>query len=65
MAAGALSQASTGWLLEANGRDFEPIFLLTALILSGGCAAFWAKWSSEGDFDERAREELTSGTLSR
>jgi MFS family permease len=65
VAAGALSQASTGWLLEANGRDFEPIFLLTALILSGGCAAFWAKWSSEGDFDERAREELASGTLSR
>ena len=49
--AGASGQYLTGYLLEANGRDFSPMFLITALVELAGFAAWNAWWSSEREFD--------------
>eukprot|EP00908_Phaeocystis_cordata_P010824 Transcript_21678.p2 GENE.Transcript_21678~~Transcript_21678.p2 ORF type:complete len:189 (-),score=90.75 Transcript_21678:61-627(-) len=49
--AGASAQYFTGVLLEANGRDFSPIFLLTGGIELLGVVAFCSWWSSERAFE--------------
>lgn len=49
--AGATSQYLTGWLLEANGRDFGPIFGLMTGVELLGALAFCAWWSSEPEFE--------------
>jgi len=49
--AGASGQYLTGWLLDANGRDFTPMFALVVLIEAAGLAAWNAWWSSERIFD--------------
>lgn len=49
--AGASAQYFTGVLLEANGRDFNPIFLVTSGVEVLGVLAFCSWWSSERQFD--------------
>ena len=49
--AGASAQYGTGVLLEANGRDFNPIFLVTSGVELLGVLAFCSWWSSERQFD--------------
>ena len=49
--AGALGQYFTGWLLQANGRDFSPMFALTAGIEVLGLLAFVSWWDSERVFE--------------
>ncbi len=49
--AGASAQYFTGVLLEANGRDFSPIFLLTGGVELLGVVAFCSWWSSERAFE--------------
>ena len=48
---GASAQYFTGVLLEANGRDFNPIFLATSGVEVLGVLAFCSWWSSERQFD--------------
>ena len=48
---GASAQYFTGVLLEANGRDFNPIFLVTSGVEVLGVLAFCSWWSSERQFD--------------
>ena len=48
---GAASQYLTGALLEANGRDFVPVFVLAAAIQMVGFALFTRWWSSEQIFE--------------
>ena len=49
--AGASGQYFTGWLLEANGRDFTPMFVLVAVIETVGLIAWNSWWSSERSFE--------------
>jgi len=49
--AGASGQYFTGWLLEANGRDFTPMFVLVAVIETMGLIAWNSWWSSERSFE--------------
>ena len=49
--AGAAGQYFTGAVLDANGRDFTPMFELTAAIDLLGAFAFWQWWDSERAFE--------------
>mgnify|MGYP001984677059 FL=1 len=49
--AGACGQYFTGWLLEQSGRDFSPMFWLTALVEILGAIAFYRWWDSERSFE--------------
>jgi len=49
--AGAAGQYYTGYLLEANGRDFSPLFSVTAVIEVFGFIAFLQWWRSDPIFD--------------
>jgi len=49
--AGASGQYLTGYLLEANGRDFTPIFALVVIVEALGLVAWNRWWSSERAFD--------------
>ena len=49
--AGASGQYLTGYLLDANGRDFTPMFALVVMVELAGLAAFNAWWDSERIFD--------------
>ena len=48
---GAASQYITGAILDANDRDFVPVFALAAVVQLAGTAAFLAWWDSERRFD--------------
>ena len=48
---GAASQYITGAILDANDRDFVPVFALAAVVQLAGTAAFVAWWDSERRFD--------------
>jgi hypothetical protein len=49
--AGAASQYITGATLDANGRDFVPVFLLAAAVQLFGAVAFTLWWDSERRFE--------------
>eukprot|EP00316_Scyphosphaera_apsteinii_P012148 CAMPEP_0119336454 /NCGR_PEP_ID=MMETSP1333-20130426/91882_1 /TAXON_ID=418940 /ORGANISM="Scyphosphaera apsteinii, Strain RCC1455" /LENGTH=419 /DNA_ID=CAMNT_0007347263 /DNA_START=308 /DNA_END=1567 /DNA_ORIENTATION=- len=51
VAFGAMGQFFTGWLLEVNGRDFTPMFALTAFVELLGLITFCKWWSSEVEFE--------------
>ena len=51
MFAGASGQYFTGWLLEANGRDFTPMFYLVFAVEVAGLLAWNKWWSSDKVFD--------------
>lgn len=51
VACGAAGQVFTGWLLEANGRDFGPMFAVTALVQLAGLAVWLSCWESERAFE--------------
>ena len=51
VACGAAGQVFTGWLLEANGRDFLPMFGLTAAVQLAGLAVFLTCWDSRRAFE--------------
>ena len=48
---GAASQVITGAILDANGRDFVPVFLIAAALQLVGFAGFTKWWDSERIFD--------------
>lgn len=48
---GAASQYITGALLDANGRDFVPVFLLAAAVQLFGAVGFTLWWDSERRFE--------------
>ena len=48
---GAASQVITGTLLDSNGRDFVPVFLIAAAVQIFGAIAFTAWWDSERQFE--------------
>ena len=49
--AGAFSQAITGAVLDSNGRDFVPVFLVAAVIQVVGGGLFLLWWDSERIFE--------------
>ena len=49
--AGAASQYITGAVLDANGRDFLPVFLLAAALQLVGLAVHVRFWESERLFE--------------
>lgn len=51
VAAGAGGQYLTGWLLERNGRDFTPMFELTAAVELVGLLLWLRFWDSEKLFE--------------
>ena len=51
VACGAGGQVLTGWLLEATGRDFGPMFVLTAMLQLGAMAVWLTCWESERAFE--------------
>ena len=48
---GAASQVITGTLLDSNGRDFIPVFLIAAGVQIFGAVAFTCWWDSERQFE--------------
>ena len=48
---GAASQYITGAILDANGRDFVPVFAIAAAVQVAGTAAFVGWWDSERRFE--------------
>ncbi len=48
---GAASQYITGSLLDSNGRDFLPVFLLAAAVQLFGAIGFTVWWDSERRFE--------------
>jgi len=48
---GAASQYITGSLLDSNGRDFVPVFLICAAVQLFGAVGFTAWWDSERLFE--------------
>ena len=48
---GAASQYITGSLLDANGRDFVPVFIIAAAVQLVGAAGFTLWWDSERRFE--------------
>ena len=48
---GAASRYVTGYLLDTNGRDFIPVFLIAAAIQLFGAVGFTLWWSSERRFE--------------
>ena len=48
---GAASQYITGALLDSNGRDFVPVFVLCAALQLAGAAMFTVWWDSKQQFE--------------
>ena len=48
---GAASQYITGALLDSNGRDFVPVFLLAAAVQLFGAVGWTLWWDSERQFE--------------